>query len=517
MTPIRIFISSVQGEFARQRVALRDYLRGDPLMRRFFDVFLFEEAAAADRRPDALYLHEVERSEIYVGLFGSEYGTEDQEGVSPTEREYRHATALGKHRLIFVRGADDVSRNRKMAALIRSAESGVIRKQFNTAQELVTGLYAALVEYLEVKELIRFGPFDAAPCEGATFDDLDAEWMARFVRGARRVRQFPLPEETPPRTLLEHLRLLNKGRLTNAAVLLFGNAPQRFLLSSEIKCAHFHGTEVEKPIPSYQVYRGTLFELVDQAVDFVLSKINRAIGTRSASAQAPRTYEIPEEVVTEAVVNAVAHRDYTSNSSVQVMLFADRLEIWNPGSLPPALTFEKLRVPHASVPANPLLAESMYLVNYVERMGTGTLDMIRRCSAAGLPEPEFTVTDVFVARVWRPAPAERTEQNRSGDGSVTHDVTPHVTPDVTPHVTPDVMRLLSVMAGAMSRSEIQAKLKLTDDKHFRQYYLQPAVAQGLLEMTVPDRPRSRLQKYRLTERGKTALARGRGAPASSGD
>ena len=73
------------------------------------------------------------------------------------------------------------------------------------------------------------------------------------------------------------------------------------------------------------------------------------------------------------------------------------------------------------------------------------------------------------------------------------------------------------MAGAMSRSEIQAKLKLTDDKHFRQYYLQPAVAQGLLEMTVPDRPRSRLQKYRLTERGKTALARGRGAPASSGD
>ena len=96
VTPIRIFISSVQGEFARQRAALRDYLRGDPLMRRFFEVFLFEDAAAADRRPDALYLHEVEHSDIYVGLFGSEYGTEDHEGVSPTEREYRHATALGK-------------------------------------------------------------------------------------------------------------------------------------------------------------------------------------------------------------------------------------------------------------------------------------------------------------------------------------------------------------------------------------------------------------------------------------
>lgn len=88
MTPIRIFISSVQTEFAQERAALRDYLRGDPLMRRFFEVFLFEEVPASDRRPDALYLDEVERCDLYVGLFGSAYGTEDAEGLSPTEREY---------------------------------------------------------------------------------------------------------------------------------------------------------------------------------------------------------------------------------------------------------------------------------------------------------------------------------------------------------------------------------------------------------------------------------------------
>ena len=91
--------------------------------------------------------------------------------------------------------------------------------------------------------------------------------------------------------------------------------------------------------------------------------------------------------MTEAIVNAVAHRDYTDNGSVQVMLFANRLEVWNPGRLPPPLTLEKLRVAHTSVPGNPLLAESMYLAEYIERMGTGTLDMIRRCVKAGLPEP----------------------------------------------------------------------------------------------------------------------------------
>ena len=111
--------------------------------------------------------------------------------------------------------------------------------------------------------------------------------------------------------------------------------------------------------PSYQVYKGTVFELVDQAVDFVLSKINLAVGTRALSTEVPVAYEMPLEVVREAVVNAVAHRDYTSNASVQVMLFADRLEIRNPGSLPPDLTLAMLRVPHSSIPANPLLAESL--------------------------------------------------------------------------------------------------------------------------------------------------------------
>ena len=171
--------------------------------------------------------------------------------------------------------------------------------------------------------------------------------------------------------MLEQLHLVKHGQPTHAAVLLFGKQPQRFLISSEIKCAHFHGVTVQKPIPFYQVYKGTVFELVDQAVDFVLSKINLAVGTREHSTQAPVAYEMPPEVVREAIVNAVAHRDYTSNGSVQIMLFADRLEVWNPGTLPPSLTLEKLRHPHGSVPGNPLLAEPLYLAKYIERMGTG--------------------------------------------------------------------------------------------------------------------------------------------------
>ena len=316
-------------------------------------------------------------------------GPEDADGLSPTHREFELASRLNKHRLIFVKGTNDSERQAKILGLMQQVGNQLVRRRFTSTSELISCVYAALVQYLESCELIRTGPFDAAACRNATVADLDGARMSQFLKYARKARGFPLAEEAEPVELLAHLNLLHEGQPTHAAILLFGKQPQRFLISSELKCAHFHGIEVAKPIPSYQVYKGTVFDLVDQAVDFVMSKINLWVGTRQDGPQAPVLYEIPRDVVAEAIVNAVAHRDYTSNGSVQVMLFANRLEVWNPGTLPASLTLEKLRLPHGSVPTNPLLAEPMYLTRYIERMGTGTRDMIKKCKAAGLPEPSF--------------------------------------------------------------------------------------------------------------------------------
>ncbi len=488
MNTIRIFISSVQKEFAQERNALRDFLQNDPLMRRFFDVFLFEDMPASDRRPDALYLDEVEQSDLYVGLFGNDYGFEDTEGISPTEREFDQATVSGVHRLIFVKGTDDNARNPKMQTLIRKAQAGLIRKRFNTVEELVPALYAALVEYLDSKYLIRSGPFDAAPCLKASIDDLDTEQMTKFVRIARGARSFPLTENVSTEELLVHLNLLNDGKLANAAVLLFGKSPQRFFISSEVRCAHFHGTQVAKPIPSYQVYKGTVFQVVDQAVDFVLSKINLWVGTRAESVQAPVAYEIPKEVVTEAIVNAVAHRDYTSNASVQVMLFTDRVEVLNPGKLPPTLTLDQLRGAHPSIPNNPLLAEPLYLTQYIERMGTGTLDMIHRCNDADLPEPEFNDNSGFKTTIWRAKPAEL--------------------PESLPESLPGGLKskvLFLLVYGPMSRTELSKRLG--QKKPTGQLYnvVKDLLNDQMIEYTLPETPRSRQQQYRLTEKGRMKL------------
>jgi len=397
-----VFVSSVQKELNAERRAIKNFLQNDPLLRRFFDVFLFEDLPASDRRADDVYLDEVENCDLYVGLFGNEYGSEDAKGISPTEREFDLATKKGKPRLIFVKGADDKARHPKMIKLIRKAGSQLIRRRVADSNDLTAALYAALVEQMEQSGDLRTLPFDASACPRATLNDLLQDKIQSFLEVARRERNYPLPAKTTREKALAHLNLLDDGNPTHAAVLLFGKEPQRFLPTSEVKCMHFHGTAVRKPIPSYQIYKGTTFELVDQAADFVLSKINRHIGTRAESVQAPATYELPKEAVTEAIVNAVAHRDYTSNASVQVMLFADRLEVWNPGELPPSLTPERLREPHASIPRNPLIAEPLYLARYIEKAGSGTLDMIDRCGEAGLPSPDFEErAGQFVTTIWR--------------------------------------------------------------------------------------------------------------------
>jgi len=84
-----LFVSSVQKELADERRAIRDFVRGDPLLRRFFDVWLFEDQPATDRGADELYLDQVAHCDLYVGLYGQQYGAEDAQGLSPTEHDGR--------------------------------------------------------------------------------------------------------------------------------------------------------------------------------------------------------------------------------------------------------------------------------------------------------------------------------------------------------------------------------------------------------------------------------------------
>jgi len=155
------------------------------------------------------------------------------------------------------------------------------------------------------------------------------------------------------------------------------------------------------------------------------------------------------------------------------------------------------------VPGNPLLAEPLYLTKYIERMGTGTGDMIERCRKAGLPEPEFTLTDGFIVTLRRKPELAFALVGGQVAGQATPPLTPPVTPPVAPPV--EVLARLLKQAGELGNAEIRTRLGLKDRTHLRERYVAPALAEGIIEPTIPDKPNSRLQKYRLTAKGRTWL------------
>jgi ATP-dependent DNA helicase RecG len=301
-----------------------------------------------------------------------------------------------------VKGHNDKKREPEMAKLVAKAAREVTRRRFNDRPGLIREVYTSLVDSLENRGALQTSPFDDTVCSGATLEDIDSMQVRSFVETAEAKGRLMLKGSRTPKAVLQNFNLLRDGCPTNAAMLLFGKEPARFVHNAQVHCFHFLGVEKRKPIASQQPFDGRLFEVIDQAVEFVLGKLDRRVGTRSAGNQAPVDLEIPRSVIAEAVVNAVAHRNYRQNGFVQVIVFADRVEVWNPGELPPGLTLELLREPHGPIPRNPLIAEPLFRVQYIEKAGTGTTDMIADCRDAGLPEPEFEQRGPhFVVTVWR--------------------------------------------------------------------------------------------------------------------
>ena len=245
-------------------------------------------------------------------------------------------------------------------------------------------------------------PFYLTPVKRGKMSDIATDRIDWFVAEASAKRKFSFKMTPTPKNVLTEFGLLDNNRLLHAALMLFGKNPQRSCPAAVVKCSHYHGTVVTRPIPSHQVLGNTLFEQADAASDFVLSRLDRTIGDREETTAAKEILEIPKEVIREIIVNAVVHRDYDSNASVQIDIFADRLEIMNPGELPDELTVDDLIKEHLSVPVNPFIARPFYLVGYINQLGYGTRNVFQWCRNAGLPDPKFdSAENRFRVTIWR--------------------------------------------------------------------------------------------------------------------
>ncbi len=231
---IRVFISSVQKELAAERRAVKEFILRDPLLSRFIgDVFLFEDIPAGDRKPDDIYLADVEQRDIFLAILGNEYGRKNADRKSPTDLEFDHATKNHRERLVFVKGDDDSARDQDMANLVSKAGRQVTRRRFTDIPGLVREVYASLVESLENRGALTTRPFDDSICNGATLQDIANEQVTSFVETAEAKGRLALKGSRAPKAVLQNFNLLRDGKPTNAAILLFGKNPRKFFNNAQ--------------------------------------------------------------------------------------------------------------------------------------------------------------------------------------------------------------------------------------------------------------------------------------------
>ncbi len=491
----KIFISSVQKEFEHERLTLQNYFANDVLLKSFFYTFIFEKISATSIAPELVYVEEVKRSDIYIGLLGKTYGFEDESGISPTEKEYNTAKGAQLTRWIYILNTTE-KRAENEERFIQKVSKDVSWKFFTDIESLKKEVYHSCIEFLKQRGKIENTDFDSSLHDHAGIDDVNDTLLKEFVELARDKRNFSEKPNASKHVILKRLNLLRDNKVTNSALLLFSENPQQFFPSATVKCAHFHGDHIQKPIPDYKEFTGTIFEMADSAVDFVLSKISLSTGTRHSSNIVETQYEIPRSAISEAIINALAHRDYYSNASVQISVFKNRIEIENPGQLPREITIEDLKQTHASYPNNPLLAKCLFLAGAIESYGTGIADMIQDMINAGLPMPDFSSNQSFKVRLWKdivkPEMILQKEQDREQDRE-----------QDKKQLDEKILQLVRVLYGEMSASQLMNLLCLKARRNFMQNYLQPAIEQGIVEMSSPDKPTLKTQTYRLSDAGET--------------
>lgn len=321
---------------------------------------------------------------------------------------------------------------------------------------------------------------DVVPVADTSPEDIDDKAFTAYFK--RRHGQSSEFAGQTIAQLLQNLGLGNGKELNLAGLMLFGRNPQRYRPAFEVKAVAFPGTALHdtRYLDSEDI-GGTVLEQFQGSFAFIRRNLRHVQGDQGFNTLGQ--LEIPEQALEELLVNALLHRDYFTSASIRLMLFADRVEIISPGHLPDSLSTETIRQ-GATNRRNPTLTE--HAVHMLPYRGLGT----------GIPRalqewPTIELVDDVAANQFRVIVQRPGSEDSTGE----------VTGEVTGVVTGEVWRLLAVMQGEMKRADIQAALGLKHEDHFRDAYLRPALDVGVIEMTVPDKPTSSRQRYRLTATG----------------
>ena len=222
-------------------------------------------------------------------------------------------------------------------------------------------------------------------------DALSSDALSLFLSKGKSAGRIPADIEADFNTVLNRFQLINDGKLTDTAVLLFHPNPYSVNYGAYAKIGLFDDDGL---LIRDDIIRCPLIQLADETMRILLDKyIQPTYGYGGGTTSRHLVFQYPEKALRELLVNAIVHMDYSIQSPILVRVFKDHLEISNPGSLLSGLTAETLKVSHRSVLRNEKLADVFYASGMVENWGQGITKVLVECKNNANPEPEFTEVD----------------------------------------------------------------------------------------------------------------------------
>lgn len=274
------------------------------------------------------------------------------------------------------------------------------------------------------------------------------------------------------------------GRLVfrNVGVLFFAKNVRHFFPQAYVTCLLAKGVD-KVNLLDRKDFAGGVVSDIEESLRFI--ERNTRTAYRIERLRREDVPEYPMRALREAITNAIMHRDYFEvGANVFVEIYDDRIEISNPGGLPKGLSHAELGT--RSVRRNPLIADLLHRIAFIEKAGTGIRRMREEAREHRCPEPQFSADGFFTATFW---PTTQKVHGGSEQGGTKLGL------------SEDQDRILAACRSALSLTEIMALFQRVNRTKFRDQYIQPLLAAGFLEMTIPDKPRSSKQRYRTTGLG----------------
>ena len=324
--------------------------------------------------------------------------------------------------------------------------------------------------------------FDATPCLNAKLDDLDIDYIESKYLPMVFDEETLATDNRDIKEQLASIHLYDRDNdcPTYAGIILFGVNPKYFLLGDYVQFVRFAGKDKGGDILNERQFAGPLYKMLPTLESFVKDAIITQRPVPESLFRERTVWNYPEGAIRELLMNACMHRDYQANMPIRLYQFDNYIEVMNAGGLYGEARPENF--PSVNDYRNPLVAEAMRVMKYVNKFNRGVTRVQEMLKDNGNPSAEFDVNTITAFRV---------NVHATNESDLSKGTSQPLSQPLSQSIEEKIVEFCK---EPRSGAEIAAYCGFKDVKNFRERYLTPLLGTRI-QMTIPDKPTSRFQKY----------------------